>query len=619
MGKLDRTRGGGGRPDGASGGIGGRLRRALEDRRGGALLLCLLVTLVFFGVAAMATTMMGLESRMSSNHQRGVAARYFAEGMLDRVVGLQNDLTATPRYLFDADVYTARAAGPADTTRFADRDAVQPTAEGGEEIGTLETRILGKDPVTESPPYTLEATAALDDGSSTTFRVVVDVVSLLDFAVFSDDDIAIAPDVTVAGRVYSAGDIGIVAPTATFLRSVEYVGSLQNPGYGDFRQGYQQIQPLQSIPDLVDLSFFEDATKAAGVCGEGRGLYIGTDGSPAVDAQTEALFRASEAGPVGSKPAAGYESDEARAGCRDGNGCYAIDLTLFDFSASPITYGGTPLVGYDGQPLTDFNGVIWSDGEVHVWGHLGGRSPEDLTVTDGLGYMTPPFVANNEYSNDVLDLNEDGSGGGVADGLLDPAGRGANVGIYADGHLYIDHNVWAGTAADGTDVRVALVARRDIRIDSYSPKTIVVEAAILSVTESWRPQGDVEWKWQGGWTLENDSHQDNDWANNAGDSPPNTYKFDLDGDGTLEGNNGANYPNDQNENNVRWAWTLRNVGNLVVNESPHSGPWSQPSWKPHPRFYTYDTKLQTAEIPCYPTLPDYGMVPGSFTEVTPTP
>jgi hypothetical protein len=64
------------------------------------------------------------------------------------------------------------------------------------------------------------------------------------------------------------------------------------------------------------------------------------------------------------------------------------------------------------------------------------------------------------------------------------------------------------------------------------------------------------------------------------------------------------------------AWAIQNLGNLVVATPPNSGHWASHG---HPRFYTYDTQLQTAEIPCYPTLPNYGIVPGSFTEVLNSP
>ncbi len=63
---------------------------------------------------------------------------------------------------------------------------------------------------------------------------------------------------------------------------------------------------------------------------------------------------------------------------------------------------------------------------------------------------------------------------------------------------------------------------------------------------------------------------------------------------------------------MEWAWTLRNEGNLVVTTSPSSGPWSSGG---HPRYYNYDEALRTSEIPCYPTLPLYGVVPGTFTEL----
>ncbi|MFQ5689639.1 MAG: pilus assembly PilX N-terminal domain-containing protein, partial [Gemmatimonadota bacterium] len=577
------------------------VRRVIADSRGGALVLALLVSVIVLGLGAVALTVSRTEVNVSSNYQRGLSAKYFAESDLRRVVGQQNDLTASPRYLFAPASYQYRATGPNDTSRLAVRNAVSPLPSGNQTLGTVQTSVLGKDPVVDSPPYTLQSTATLSDGTSTTYQAVVDVLSLLDFALFSDEDVYIAPDIVIGGRVYSGGLIGLTGPIATFLQRVEYVRGLQNPSFGDFRQGRAQIQPLPSIPALVDLTFFESASKNAGVCSNGRGLFIGQQGPAVVRNQARNVFRAYKAGGSGSR--ARKQRNQSRPGCRDQDWCYAIDLGLFDFTARPITYAGVPLVGFDGNPLTDFNGVIWTDAEVHVWGHLGGRSVEDNTITDSRNYMTPKMISYNRYSNNVLDAGEDGSNGGVLNGKLDPGNKGVNLGIYAKRNLYIDHNIFAGTDSIGNPVRLGLVARDYVRIDSYSPRVIIVQAAVLAVEETWRPAGNQS------------SHRPNDWANNNGAAPPNTYVYDMNQDGVIQSNNGASRRSDRNETRMRYAWTLRNLGNLVVRERPSSGPWTAVR-PPHPRFYLYDTQLQTAEIPCYPTLPSYGIVPGSFTEIT---
>jgi len=200
----------------------------------------------------------------------------------------------------------------------------------------------------------------------------------------------------------------------------------------------------------------------------------------------------------------------------------------------------------------------------------------------------------------VLDPGEDGNNGGTSNGILDPANKGVNLGIYANSYVIIDHNIFAGTDSIGNPVRMALVSRDYTRIDGNSPKLIVVEFAVLAVTKSWRPFGG------------HNNHEPNYWANVNGDSPPDSYVYDIDWDGVIESNNGMPRSEDRNETSMKNAWAIHNLGNLVVSTQPSSGHWASHG---HPRFYTYDTQLQTAEIPCYPTLPNYGIVPGSFMEV----
>ncbi len=572
-----------------------RLPDRVRDESGGAIIMAILVSMVVLGAGAVALSVTRSEMRVTANHSRGLLSKYHSEAGLQRAVGLQNDLTSSPRFLFNAANYTSRATSSTDTSFLTVSAATAPFAAGAQSDGNVLLRVIGKDPVTQTPPYTVQSVASLADGSSATYQAVVDVVSLLDFAVFSDDDIFIAPNITISGRLYSGDDINLTGPTATFLQRVEYADQLLNPGNGVFQQGYQKIPPLPSIPSLVNLTFFENASKNAGVCSSGRGLYIGTDGSGVVDAQSTTLFRAYRSGSP-----AGYSSSWGTPGCRSATSCYAIDLSLFDFAASPVTYGGIPLVGYDGAPLTNFNGVIWVDGELHVWGHLGGRSPEENTVVDTQGYLTPPFVAQNEYSNNLLDAGEDGNNGGLADGQLDAANRGVSLGIYANSHIAIDHNIFVGSDSIGNPVRMALVSRNLTFLDGYSPKLTRVESAVLAVTNTWTGFGD------------HNTHRPNEWANLNGDQPPNSYVFDTNWDGVIQANNGMTRSEDRNETSMRDSWAIQNLGNLVVATRPSSGHWASHA---HPRFYTYDWRLQTAEIPCYPTLPDYGIVPGSFTEV----
>lgn len=571
------------------------LRTRLRDESGGAIIMAILVSMVVLGAGALALTVSRNDMRITANHNRGVLAKYHAESQLQRSIGLQNDLTQSPRWLRDPANYAYRATGVGDTSRLILQGADAPFGGGTQPDGTIQLRVIDKDPVSETAPYTIQSRSILSDGSSATYQAVIDVLSLLDFAVFSDGDINVGANITISGRMYAGDDITLWGTNANFLQRVEYVDQLNNPSNGTFFQGNAQVAPLPSISSLTNLAFFENASKNAGVCTSGVGIYIGYDNGPST-AQTNALFRAQEGAVVANNE--GW-TNEHLPGCRSGSPCFAVDMTLFDFTAIPITYGGNVVNDFNGNPITNFNGVIWSDDEIHVWGHLGGRSIEENTITDAQGYINPPFAFPNLYSNNRLDAGEDGNNGGILNGILDPGNKGVNLGIYSDSMMMIDHNIWAGTDLNGVPVRMALVARQNVRIDGYSPLIMQVEAATLSVTARWDPQG------------AHGDHQPNYWANVNGDQPPNTYQWDLDVDGVIETNNGYN-PADRDETSVFAASGLRNLGNLVSATNPVSGHWASDG---HPRFYTYDTQLQTAEIPCYPTLPNYGVVPGSFTEV----
>jgi len=560
----------------------------LADERGAALVLVLLVATILFALGSLAVAVSIPESRIAGNFQNSIAAKYFAESAIEKVVGLQNDMTKSPRYLLNPSSYALLTA---DSVVFPLDSAISPRAGGNRTVGTIRTAITNANPWDTPAPYTVRATATLNDGSSTTYEAAVDVVSLLDFAVYSEASIGIAPNITISGRLYSGANINFTGPNIILMGRVEYVSSISGVQYADFRKGYEQVDALPSVVNLADMSFYEQAAKSAGECTDGIGLYIGSDGPSSVDQQSTNLFTRLN-----------YKKWNSQSGCRDGNNCVVLDLSLFDFSVSPVTYNGTALIGFDGQPLTDFNGIIFSEMETHTWGHLGGRSVEDLPVTDTRAYMTPPGVSVNLYSNNVLDTGEDGVNGGVVNGQLDPRGRGANVGLYVLGNIYIDHNIFAGVDSAGQPVRFAMVARDYVHVDAHSPRTIIMESAVLAVTRTWDPEGSSS------------NHQANYWAENGGTG--GGYVYDLDGDGTIETNTGVGQSGDRNETSMLYAWTLLNLGNLVTDTRPNSGVWASYG---HPRYYVYDVELQTAEIPCYPTLPDFGIVPGSFTEVLTTP
>jgi hypothetical protein len=604
---------------------------AANNERGVALLFTLMVAAVVMalGAAAMLNTMS--EMRTSDNFRKDVRAMYLAESGLDLVLGLQNDLTRSPRYLKNTSSYSSRTATGA-TLR--DTTAVWSDAPGGPvTLGTLRREVRGKDPVLTPPPYTIRSTAVLADGNEAIIQADVDLISLKDYALFGESSVAVGSNITLTGRVYSAGNLDLRNQTNIhFMREVEAVGSVLGASNATYDRGYEQgVPPYPPLTALVDLNFFRNASQNANVCGTGTGLYIGAD-VPSVASQSANLFGMGTAYPTrdGKNPLTGRLST-----CNGGlTSCYQIDLGLFDFTSNPISYGGRPLQAVGGGSLTpdNFNGVIYVNGQVHVWGILGGRSAEDRTVADDDGmpggaplYNHPqgggaPFVdsallaanGGNFYSNDMLDAGEDAN----ANGTLDPAlrGRPINIVVPATRDIVIDHNIFMGTDTTGTRVSLGLIAGNKVYVDEAAPRTTIVEAAVIAMSTAsgaWTVEGAVASG--GGLSI---THPDNFWAKNGGDLDPGTsYQYDLNQNGALEANNGdGGTAVDSQELSMLLSAVFRFNGSLVVGGSPNTAAYTAGT-PDRPRSYRYDSDLINNEIPCYPTLPRYGVVAGTFAEI----
>jgi hypothetical protein len=632
--------------------------RAAEasGERGMALLTVLMVTSVILFLGTFAFISSRSEIRTSANYRGRIQAQYFAESGMDLTVGYQNDLSGSPRYLFDPNKYSSMSA---DSSVFKDLDAKDPAT--GKKVGTIRRVIVGKNPASQPPPYTLRSTATLLDGSQATYEVEIDALSLLDFAMYSEGSLTYVPPGTWYGRTYINGNFKITGgcpPPEVFMKKVEYTGTISGQSCGDFREGVAKIDPYPSLTSLVDLDFYEDAVTNSNVCGAGMGLYIGNSGSSAVKSQSNDLFGMKDTGKRGVDKlddAAQWlaAEDEAVTGCMNADDCYQIDLTLFDFAANPITYGGKQLVGWNGAKLTpaSFNGVIFVDGELHIWGILGGRSPEDAVVVDritsydsnlyratkfddldpatekigsSLVTLGKPFhhhpkfsklalsyllQTSNHYSNNALDAGEDANGNGI----LDAAKRGRTLTIVTEKNsdIVIDHNIYYGEDAFGNRVSLGLIAGDAMYVDPSSPRALVATGALLA-------RGYDTWDgWDGSFMAlpkkDQTTHRLNLWAKGRGDVAPtdSTYVYDLDGDGTIETDIGQGQSGDRNEKKMRDAWVNLDLGNMVTAESASWGPWVS---TPHAGVKIYDFGLIAAEPPCWPVLPYYGMVAGSFVE-----
>jgi hypothetical protein len=636
----------------------------LRAERGIALVTSLIIMSVILFLGTFALISSRSEIRTSANYRGRMQAQYFAESGIDEVVGYQNDLTSSPRYLFDPANYVSMSS---DSSVFVDMKAIDPQT--GKAIGTIHRVILGKNPAAEPAPYRMRTTASMADGSQATYEVEINALSLLDFAMYAEASLAYITPGLWLGRTYVAGNITITGNCATpevFMKKVEYTGSLTGAGCGDFREGYSKIPAYPPLTALVDLTFYENAVKNPNVCGDGVGLFIGTTtgGIPgAVKKQAEDLFGIKDTGKPGvddltSASQWAASQGEAVTGCKNTSGgppqCYQIDLTLFDFAADPITYGGVDVIGWDGSPLgrDEFNGVIYVNGELHIWGILGGRSPEDRVVVDTVttydatltrpigfpsGFLNPPTepvnilargkpfhhhpdfgklaapwnaLTANIYSNNALDAGEDANGNGI----LDPAGLGKSLTIVTDvnSDIVIDHNIYYGTDPNGNRVSLGLLGGDVIYVDMNSPRMLVATGALLG-------RGyDLYGTWKGSFIAlpNNDqlTHRRNFWAKSAGDSNPadSTYVYDMSGNGLIETDIGQGLVGDRNETAMRDAWVNLDLGNMVTGGSASWGPWVT---TPHAGIKIYDFQLLVAEPPCWPVLPYYGTVPGSFTEI----
>lgn len=602
------------------------------DERGFALVLTLIVTTVVLtlGAAALLNTLS--EMRTSDNFRKDIRSTYLAESGLDLVIGLQNDLTRSVRYLKNPSSYSSRGAGGAV---LRDTAAVwgDPPSGGPLTLGSLRREVIGKDPVTTPPPYRIRSTAFLTDGNEAIVEADVDVISLKDFALFGQASLAVGSNITLTGRVYADGNIDLRNQSnIRFMREVETTGAIVGEPNATYDRGNRQgIPPYPPLTNLVDLAFFRNAALNAGVCGSGVGLHIGSD-VVAVASQSANLFGLGTAYPsrIGTNPITGRPST-----CNSGlTSCYQIDLTQFDLAADPITYGGRTLRSAGGVTLTpdNFNGVIYVNGQVHVWGILGGRSAEDKVVADNDGpggtplYNHPqgggaPFLnsatlaanGGNFYSNNALDAGEDTNG----NGLLDPARTGRSLLIVTPSNrdVVIDHNVLMGADTTGTRVSLGLIGGNRVYVDEAAPRTTLVEAAVIAMGTAsgvWTVEGSVAA--QGGISR---THPDNFWAKNGGDATAgSSYQFDLNQNGALEADNGdPGQPEDGQELAMLTSSVFRFSGSLVVGASPNTAAYTVVT-PDRPRSYRYDTALINNEIPCYPTLPRYGVVPGTFAEVS---
>ncbi|MFC2172109.1 PilX N-terminal domain-containing pilus assembly protein [Acidobacteriota bacterium] len=559
----------------------------LRNNEGIALITAVILLLVLFVLGTGLIILANTELQISKSFSSNTKALYIAEAGIHEIAAHQNDPTASTAYFKDDNSFQTTGVDP----YFVDMSITDP--QNGKVLGTCTRQVInGKDPRVDDPPYRIRATASTSFATRILEADLKEYLgdTVLGYSMYSEVSLGLEPGQVFDGHIYADGDLTLSGTGIVFNKNVEYVNNLVNSDNGSYNGAV--IHPPSSkiaLTDLVDLNHLEQASKQPGKCGSGAiGLYIGPD----TGAKNNALFERS-------------------------SGVYQIDLTLFNFSGaldSPqkaIEYDGTNLIRFDHtHAIKKFNGVIFVEGELHIWGINGGRSVEDFTVLDqdksansGIWYPGPNGLGNNNYSNNVLDSKEDGDNGGESDGKLDPAKQGFNLTIVtASGYdIYIDHNIFTGQDFNGRDVNVALISGDAIYVSPDSPKTTIIEASLLALGEdsgnSFIPAGNAT------------THQDNYWAElkDGGD-----YIYDVNRDGIFENNNHVGQVGDRNETDMLGAWSLILDGNLVTTNTISYGQWSSGG---HIQVYRYNESLQTAKPSCYPCVGKYDIMAGTWVEI----
>ena len=323
--------------------------------------------------------------------------------------------------------------------------------------------------------------------------------------------------------------------------------------------------------DAIDFENLKRASQINAQCGTGIGLYIGPEGSPEYKQMIDTHFR------------------------REGN-TYQIDLTKFKCRGKDgfAEYNGIELPRFDGTQSI-FNGIIFVEGQVHVWGIMGGRSNEDYFVIDKEENPDPEQyypgtdgAGNNTYSNNFLDRYEDDN----KNGYLDAPGGSCNLLIVTSlgSSLYIDHNIFQPAYPNWKNHKLFLLSGGTMHLSASSPKTTIIEASLI-----------VLGKHNGlSFIIDDEStgkkRIDNYWAKTRHGS----YEYDLNADGKFSWDNNEGQPEDRNEFSMKNAHALIIRGNLIMRGQANFGEYFNDN---HIVAFIYDEALTRSYPACFPAFP----------------
>lgn len=345
----------------------------------------------------------------------------------------------------------------------------------------------------------------------------------------------------LTGEIYLGGDLNIPncpsGQEVTFLEYVATTGDIPNAAAGIFMRGYVTDAPQIDLGNSVD---FDEVREVA------RGIAADND--------------CGGQGVVGlyQNPGGGWNPLGLA-----GNTIDVGDFDFYDLLTQPgdtvVAYAGNPVVNtLTGNPLlrADFNGIIFFEGDAHVYGTMDGKSARSITI----------FATNR---------------------------------VHMDGDIVAGHtgfNPITGLPNSGGDpVNIGLVCRDDVRLGDV-PRVVQFDVAMMSVEGNWRANN--------GGTGSHPTYV----------GPPR----DLDMDGVIEaGINNDPIPGDgwQEMAIDSNTWCLNINGPIITHDGGSAAPWSGIGGAPGPtRRYNYDLDVTEFPPPCYP-VPLNLWIDVSWTEV----
>lgn len=394
---------------------------------------------------------------------------------------------------------------------------------------------------------------------------------------------------TIAGQVHAGGNVSLTGYPVTFMDDLTVTGRIVNKSYGVFQGAVTEGASPIALSGSMDVAKYRALSQSAG-------LYYGS-GTP------------------------------------------SMDLSLFDFSSSPMKYDNVNL------PST-FNGIIFAERDIEVRGVLEGRSltvvaGDDLIIGDNIttGY-TNDFVAEQKTKL-TLNRNKDVKGtvtvdlaalmgttvcqtvrfnvkgpkwsrlnltvyegssvlgittlerptGATSTGVYSTSLAGLTMDPSASGYTAVIDYWTTGSGsnqgwiqvAGGDPVNIGLIAKDYVYISKYAPRILTVDAALFARDSNWRP-------------VDYTDSRDSDGSHRK------CYgAYDLDQDGEIEAMNEDGWDERNCDANT---WMLNINGPIITRNGGSAGAWSYygDRYGKGTRHYNYDDDIVHFQPPEFPVI-----------------